>query len=112
MPDYPFGIIDMKVAPNDRTLFAVTQQGGLVPINLANGDAGNAIDVPGAIAVAIAPNGSTAYVVTGRKNTVTSIDLATDKIGKVIPLPSSNPAGTPSYVGIAPSQRVGLCQRR
>ena len=73
----------------------------MVPIDLANGEAGTTIGVPGAIAIAIAPNGSTAYVVTGQKDTLTSIDLVDHKIGKVIPLPKPKVGGPTSYLGIA-----------
>jgi DNA-binding beta-propeller fold protein YncE len=101
MPDYPFGIINMKITPNGRTLYAVIEQGGVVPINLVNGFAGRTIDIPGAAAIAIAPNGSTAYVVTGTEDTITTVDLATHRIGRVIPLPKSSPGGPNNYLGIA-----------
>jgi DNA-binding beta-propeller fold protein YncE len=110
MPDYPFGIINMKITPDGRTLYAIIQQGhavfqqrgaGVVPINLVSGVAGKTINIPGAAAIAIAPDGGTAYVVTGSKDTMAIINLATRRIAKVIPLPSTNPAGHPAYYGIA-----------
>lgn len=98
----------MKIAPNGRTLYAVAekvtvnQQGGvgIVPIKLANGTAGKIIDVTDAEAIAITANGRMAYVATGEKDTIASVNLATGRIERVIQLPRSNSAPR-SYYGIA-----------
>jgi hypothetical protein len=72
----------------------------VVPIDLANGEVGRTIRVPGARAIAIGPNGYRTYVVTGPIDTITAIGLANHKIGKVIRLPAKV-AGPTSHVGIA-----------
>jgi hyaluronoglucosaminidase len=102
MPAYPFDITNMQITTDGRTLYAVANvgQGGVVPINLANGSTEKTIGIPDAAAIAISTGGRMAYVVTGSKDTITSINLATRTIGKVIPLPRANPSSR-SYYGIA-----------
>ena len=86
------GLIDVgqeptaiAITPDGRTAYVVTggQQiggGGVVPIDTATNTAGPPINaglVP--TSIAIAPNGQTAYVVNEISDSLTPIDLATDK---------------------------------
>ncbi len=106
----PFGI---AVTPDGRTAY-VTDYGTnrspssaavgntVTPINLATGVAGAPITVGfGPWAIAITPDGRTAYVANNTDNTVSPIDLATGRAGWPIPVPSG-PAG----IAITPDGRT------
>ena len=108
-PRFLFGNSSIKIAPDGRTLYVTEASGqGVVPINLATGSLGHAIKVPGAEAIAITPDGRTAYV-TGETDTITSINLASRRVGKAIDLPRFSPGGPRrNYIGIAltPDARI------
>jgi DNA-binding beta-propeller fold protein YncE len=64
----------------------------VVPIHLATKTAGSPIFVPGGIgAIAITPDGRTAYVTTGAPGAIIPIDLTTGTVGLPISLPSIRP---------------------
>jgi hypothetical protein len=90
------GITALAITPSGATLLAVANPtgydaGSVVPITLASGTAGAPIPV-GAdpVAIAVTPNGSTAYVVNAGDGTITPISLASDT------------AGAPISVGVDP----------
>jgi DNA-binding beta-propeller fold protein YncE len=100
----PTGI---AITPDGRTAYVVTggEQiggGGVVPIDTATGTAGAPIYagfVP--FAIAIAPDGQTAYVVNQISDSLTPIDLATDKAESPI-FPITSPYnGNSELAGIA-----------
>jgi DNA-binding beta-propeller fold protein YncE len=109
VPRFLFGDSSIKIAPDGRTLYATEASGqGVVPINLATGSLGHAIKVPNAEAIAITPDSRTAYV-TGETDTITSINLASRRVGKPIDLPRFSPGGARrNYIGIAltPDARI------
>ncbi len=89
-------ITALAVTPNGATLLAVVNPtgystGSVIPITVTSGTAGTAIPV-GAdpVAIAVTPDGSTAYVVNAGDGTLTPISLATDS------------PGAPISVGVAP----------
>lgn len=95
------------------TAYVIDSGGGTVtPIDLATNTARKPIDVPGEpVALAAAPDGKTAYVISGATNsgrgassdqTMTPIDLTTDTAEKPIIL--ANPADA---MGIAPDGKTG-----
>ncbi|MGD0378152.1 MAG: hypothetical protein ABSB01_26715 [Streptosporangiaceae bacterium] len=58
---------------------------GVTPINTATNKASKLIKIAGApSAIAITPNGKTAYIVSFDPGTVTPINTATNKAGKAI----------------------------
>jgi DNA-binding beta-propeller fold protein YncE len=74
----------------------------VTPINTATSKAGKAITVGASGAIAIAPNGQTAYVVSSScciSWTVTPINTATDKAGKPITVGGA----PPRYIAITPN---------
>jgi DNA-binding beta-propeller fold protein YncE len=78
------GITALAITPSGATLLAVANPtgydaGSVVPITLASGTAGAPIPV-GAdpLAIAVTPDGSTAYVVNAGDGTITPISLASD----------------------------------
>jgi DNA-binding beta-propeller fold protein YncE len=86
----------LAITPNGATLLAVANPtgydtGSVIPITLASGAVGAPIPV-GAdpVAIAVAPNGATAYVVNAGDSTVTPISLA------------GGTAGAPLAVGVNP----------
>jgi DNA-binding beta-propeller fold protein YncE len=95
------------------TAYVINSGGGTVtPIHLATNTAGKPIEVSGEpVALTAAPDGKTAYVVSGATNsgsepssdqTVTPIDLTTNTAGKPIIL--ANPA---DEIAIAPDGKTG-----
>jgi DNA-binding beta-propeller fold protein YncE len=68
-----------------RSLFAGPEGAGVTPISTATNTAGTRIKV-GAdpVAIAITPNGATAYVANGTPDTVTPISTATNTRGTPI----------------------------
>jgi DNA-binding beta-propeller fold protein YncE len=94
------------------TAYVIDSGGGTVtPIDLATSTAGKPIDVSGEpVAMAVAPDGKTAYVASGATNsgpeptsaqTVTPIDLTTNTAGKPITL--TDPADA---IAIAPDGKI------
>jgi DNA-binding beta-propeller fold protein YncE len=86
----------LAITPNGATLLAVANPtgydtGSVIPITLASGAVGAPIPV-GAdpVAIAVAPNGATAYVVNAGDSTITPISLA------------GGTAGAPIAVGVNP----------
>ena len=80
----------LAITPNGATLLAVVtptgyDTGSVIPITLASGTVGAPIPV-GAdpVAIAVAPNGGTAYVVNAGDSTITPISLASDTAGAAL----------------------------
>jgi len=80
----------LAITPNGATLLAVANPtgydtGSVIPITLASGSVGAPIPV-GAypVAIAVAPNGGTAYVVNAGDSTITPISLASDTAGAAL----------------------------
>ena len=72
------------------------------PINTATGAAGRPIPVgEGPLAIAITPNGKTAYVVNTLGHTVTPITIATNTAGPTIPASLD-----PSVIAITPNSKT------
>ena len=119
----------IAIARDEKTAYIVSQSAGTViavtPIDLATLTAEKPIDISTKpwptkgyygqpLAIAVAPDGMTAYVADGAHSTVTPIDLATDTPGKPISLSgkigadaiaiSSN--GAAAYVANQPSSTV------
>jgi YVTN family beta-propeller protein len=119
----------MAVARNGKTAYVVSQSSSTVvtvtPIDLRTLRAGKAISIitkppplkgyfGQPLAIAIAPDGMTAYVADGESSTVTPVDLTTGAVGKPISLTgkigadaiaiSSN--GAAAYVANQPSSTV------
>lgn len=89
------GLADIAITPNGKTAYVVNQlDGTLTPVDLARGKAGPAITIGGSQAIKIAPDGNTAYVISGSldqlgtftPNGVVPIDLATRSLEKLIPM--------------------------
>jgi YVTN family beta-propeller protein len=115
----------VAIAPDGKTAYvAIYSSGAVTPIDLATNTAGKPIKVSGRpkammlfgqpMAIAIAPDGKTAYVANGASGTVTPIDLATDTPGKPISISGKpgadaiaiTPDGTAAYVANQPSSTV------
>jgi DNA-binding beta-propeller fold protein YncE len=115
----------IAIAPDGKTAYvAIYASGTVTPIDLATNAAGKPIKVSGKplatpfygqpMAIAISPDGKTAYVANGATSTVTPIDLATDTPGKPISLSGKPGAdaiaitldGTAAYVANQPSSTV------
>ena len=115
----------IAIAPDGKTAYvAIYSSGAVTPIDLTTNTAGKPIKVSGRpkammlygqpMAIAIAPDGKTAYVANGATGTVTPIDLATDTPGKPISLSGKpgadaiaiTPDGTAAYVANQPSSTV------
>ena len=78
-------------APSGLMAYVTETLGVVTPVNIATGTAGTPITVgPMPTAIAITPDGKTAYVANDGSNTVTPITIATGT------------AGTPITVGLAP----------
>jgi DNA-binding beta-propeller fold protein YncE len=108
----PFSLPKVPSVPTG-TAYVINSGGGTVtPIHLATNTAGKPIEVSGEpVALTAAPDGKTAYVVSGATNsgsgassdqTVTPIDLTTNTAGKPIIL--ANPA---DEIAIAPDGKTG-----
>src|SRR5205807_8144907 len=83
------------IKPDGSTLYVVyaansDADGWVTPVNTANNTAGPIISLgpsrPHPVDIAMSPNGDTAYVADGFKNTVVPIDTATNKIKTPIPV--------------------------
>jgi len=107
----PFSVPKVPAVPTG-TAYVITSGAGIVtPIDLATNTAGQPIDVSGEpVAMAVTPDGKTAYVASGATNsgreptsaqTVTPIDLTTNTPGRPITL--TNP---PDAIGIAPDGKT------
>ena len=115
----------IAITPNGKTAYvAIYASGTVTPIDLATNTTGKPIKVSGKplatrfygqpMAIAITPDGSTAYVANGATSTVTPIDLATNKPGKPIKISGKLGAdaiaisvdGTTAYVANQPSGTV------
>jgi YVTN family beta-propeller protein len=93
-PGMPIGVpiaLGVALAPNGRTLYATSNtgsSGSVIPIDTATGTPGAAIsNVPNPVAIAITPDGTTAYVVNANESangSVTPINLATGSPGTPI----------------------------
>jgi YVTN family beta-propeller protein len=116
----------IAIAPDGKTAYVTTysSSGAVTPIDLTTNTAGKPIKVGGKplamafygdpMAIAITPDGTTAYVANGASSTVTPIDLATNTAGKPINLSGKpgadaiaiTPDGTTAYVANQPSSTV------
>jgi YVTN family beta-propeller protein len=115
----------IAITPDGKTAYvAVYSSNTVTPIDLAANRAGKPIKLSGKpeamgfmgvpMAIAITPDGKTAYVSDGASGTVTPIDLATDTPGKPITIggkPGTDaiaitPDGTTAYVANQPSSIV------
>jgi DNA-binding beta-propeller fold protein YncE len=90
--------LPLAVAPNGKSAYLVVEsfngsRGEVVPVNLTNGHISKPIIVNSPTAIAISPNGKTAYVVNGQGG----------RIGRVIPInTATNTRGKPIMVGNDP----------
>jgi len=85
-----------------RTAFVVNSGGTVTPISLATRRAGKPIKVgANPEAIAVTPNGRTAYVANYGSNTVTPIDTATRQAGKPIGV-----GGRPFAIAVTPNGRT------
>jgi YVTN family beta-propeller protein len=123
---YPAAI---AITPNGKTAYVTTfspgfSSGLVIPINLSTNKAGKPIKISGKppgnyfvgepFAIAITPDGKTAYVTNGVSGTVTPIDVATNMPGKPIKIGGKpgadaiaiSPDGTTAYVANQPSSTV------
>ena len=118
----------IAIAPDGKTVYVVSQPSSTVitvtPVDLTTNTAGKPINLSGKpgptaffgapLAIAITPDGTTAYVATGASSTVTPIDLATNTPGKPINLSGKPGAdaiaisanGAAAYVANQPSSTV------
>ena len=116
---------DIAITPNGKTAYVtIFSSGTVTPINLSANKAGKPIKISGnppgknftgiPFAIAITPDGKTAYVTDGASGAVTPIDVATNKPGKPIKIsgkPGSDAIaisadGTTAYVANQPSSTV------
>ena len=107
----PFTVPKVPSVPTGTAYVITSGAGTVTPIDLASNTAGKPIDVLGEpVAMAVTPDGRTAYVASGATNsgrgatsdqTVTPIDLTTDTAGKPIILP--DPADA---IAIAPNGKT------
>jgi DNA-binding beta-propeller fold protein YncE len=104
------GLTALAITPSGATLLAVVNPtgydtGSVVPITLASGTVGSPIPV-GAdpVAIAVTPDGGTAYVVSAGDGTITPISLASDTVGAPISVGvdpmaiAITPSGATAYV--------------
>jgi len=118
----------IAISPDGSTAYAASQSSSTVitvtPINLTASTAGKPINLGGKpeptnyygepLAIAITPDGKTAYLANGASSTVTPINLATNTPGKPINLGGKpgadaiaiSPDGTTAYVANQPSSTV------
>jgi YVTN family beta-propeller protein len=115
----------IAITPNGKIAYVTMFSSHTVtPINLSANKAGKPIKISGKspgndftglpFAIAITPDGKTAYVTNGGSGTVTPIDVATDKPGKPIKISGKPGAdaiaisadGTTAYVANQPSSTV------
>jgi DNA-binding beta-propeller fold protein YncE len=119
----------ISIAPDGKTAYVLSQSSSTVvtvtPIDLTTDTAENPVDFsanPGPatsylgqpLAIAISPDGATAYVADGASSTVTPIDLATNTPGKAISLSGKRGAdaiaistnGATAYVANEPTSTV------
>ncbi len=91
-------IADQARAVHQATAYVVGSLGAVTPINTVTNNAGKAIKVgKDPVAVAITPDGKTAYVANEISGTVTPIFTATNIAGKAIRVSSR-----PVYIAITP----------
>jgi YVTN family beta-propeller protein len=115
----------IAITPSGKTAYVtIFSSGTVTPINLSADKAGRPIKISGKplanglmglpFAIAITPDGKTAYVTNGASGTMTPIDVATDKPGKPIKIGGKPGAdaiaisadGTTAYVANQPSSTV------
>jgi len=115
----------IAITPNGKTAYVtIFSSGTVTPINLSDNKAGKPIKISGKplgngfmglpFAIAITPDGKTAYVTNGASGTVTPIDVATGKPGEPIKISGKPGAdaiaisadGTTAYVANQPSSTV------
>jgi YVTN family beta-propeller protein len=115
----------IAITPNVKTAYVtIFSSHTVTPINLSANKAGRPIKISGKspgndftglpFAIAITPDGKTAYVTNGASGTVTPIDVATDEPGKPIKISGKPGAdaiaisadGTTAYVANQPSSTV------
>ena len=115
----------IAITPNGKTAYVtIFSSGTVTPVNLSDNKAGKPIKISGKrlgngfmglpFAIAITPDGTTAYVTNGASGTVTPIDVATGKPGKPIMISGKPGAdaiaisadGTTAYVANQPSSTV------
>jgi YVTN family beta-propeller protein len=115
----------IAITPNGKTAYVtIFSSHTVTPINLSANQAGRPIKISGngpangfmglPFAIAITPDGKTAYVTNGASGTVTPIDVATDRPGKPIMISGKPGAdaiaisadGTTAYVANQPSSTV------
>jgi YVTN family beta-propeller protein len=115
----------IAITPNGKTAYlTIFSTDSVTPIELATGKAGKPIRISGKplgnnvagqpLAIAITPDGRTAYVTNGASGIVMPIDLATNTAGKPIHIRGKpgadaiaiSPDGTTAYVANQPSSTV------
>lgn len=115
----------IAITPNGKTAYVtIFSSGTVTPISLSANKAGRPIKISGKpprngfmglpFAIAITPDGKTAYVTNGASGTVTPIDVATNMPGKPIKISGKpgadaiaiSPDGTTAYVANQPSSTV------
>ncbi len=74
----------IAITPDSRTAYVATVDGKLIPVDLATGTVGRAIDVAGYPDLAVDSTGTIAYVADTFGTTITPINLATGKRGTPI----------------------------
>jgi DNA-binding beta-propeller fold protein YncE len=88
----------MAVTPDGRTVLVLTSA-GITPVDAATNRAGTPVAIQGAHALAVAPDGGTAYVL--------AMPDSGSQQGFVVPVPvHASAAGTPIKVGLNPVQIV------
>jgi DNA-binding beta-propeller fold protein YncE len=101
----PQNYLELLMAPNGKTLYAIDQQGQLTPIDTQTNAAEPTVEDGEGYAtdMAITPDGKTIYIVDPEDNTVIPYDAVTQTIGKPINLAGSNPnVEVAYYVAVAP----------
>jgi DNA-binding beta-propeller fold protein YncE len=83
--------LELLMAPNGKTLYAMDQQGDLTPVDIQTNTVEPTANAGYAIDMAITPDGKTIYLTDPVDNLVTPYDTATRTMGKQIDLAGSNP---------------------